>query len=157
MTYRILTTPLGALTLVSDAAGQLTGVYFEGQKHHPEVASFGNRDDMSAPEAAAQLTDYFDGRRDAFELFLAPSGTEFQQRVWAAISEIPAGETRTYGQLAELIGAAPGASRAVGAAVGRNPISIIIPCHRVVGSSGQLTGYAGGLERKQWLLAHEAR
>ena len=97
------------------------------------------------------MEEYFAGKRQAFDLPLAPSGTEFQRRVWAALTEIPYGETRSYGQIATAIGQ-PGASRAVGMANGRNPVSIVVPCHRVVGASGSLTGYAGGPERKQFLL-----
>ncbi len=104
---------------------------------------------------AAQLDEYFSGRRYAFDIPLAPRGTGFQTLVWRALIAIPYGETRSYGELARAIGR-PAASRAVGAANGRNPIAIIVPCHRVIGSNGDLTGYAGGLPIKRWLLAHEA-
>jgi methylated-DNA-[protein]-cysteine S-methyltransferase len=104
--------------------------------------------------AADQLREYFAGHRRAFDLPLAPEGTGFQQRVWTALLAIPYGQTRSYGQIAAAVGR-PAASRAVGAANGRNPIAIIVPCHRVIGSSGQLTGYGGGLPTKRWLLAHE--
>jgi methylated-DNA-[protein]-cysteine S-methyltransferase len=102
----------------------------------------------------AQLAEYFAGGRRVFDLPLAPRGTEFQERVWRALLEIPHGETWSYGELARAIGR-PSASRAVGAANGRNPISIIVPCHRVIGSNGDLTGYGGGMPAKRWLLAHE--
>jgi methylated-DNA-[protein]-cysteine S-methyltransferase len=104
--------------------------------------------------AAAQLAEYFAGRRRTFDLPLAPRGTGFQQRVWRALSAIPYGETRSYGAIAASIGR-PAASRAVGAANGKNPIWIIVPCHRVIGASGHLTGYAGGIAVKRWLLEHE--
>ncbi len=107
-------------------------------------------------EAARQLAEYFAGERTTFELRLAPLGTAFQQLVWRALTTIPFGETRTYGQQAVLV-ERPSASRAVGAANGKNPIGIIVPCHRVIGSNGTLTGYAGGLAMKQFLLEHERR
>jgi methylated-DNA-[protein]-cysteine S-methyltransferase len=107
-------------------------------------------------ETAKQLTEYFAGKRLVFDLPLAPRGTGFQQLVWRALVAIPFGETRSYGELARAIGR-PAASRAVGSANNRNPIAIIVPCHRVIGSNGDLTGYAGGLAMKRWLLAHEAR
>lgn len=106
-------------------------------------------------ETAAQLEAYIAGDRDDFDLPLDPTGTEFQRDVWEALLEIPYGETRTYGELADRL-ERPGAARAVGAATGRNPISIVIPCHRLVGSSGALTGFAGGIDTKRWLLDHES-
>lgn len=114
------------------------------------------RDPASCAEAARQLREYFAGDRTTFDLPLAPRGTAFQQRVWMALREIPAGETRTYGEIAARLGQ-PTASRAVGAANGQNPLAVVVPCHRVVGANGTLTGYAGGLDRKAWLLDHEAR
>jgi len=112
------------------------------------------RDDVLV-RAADQLAEYFAGARRVFELPLAPPGTAFQSQVWRALLKIPFGDTRSYGQLARTI-RRPSASRAVGAANGSNPIAIIVPCHRVIGTSGSLTGYGGGLEMKRWLLAHEA-
>ncbi|TFH85067.1 methylated-DNA--[protein]-cysteine S-methyltransferase [Billgrantia azerbaijanica] len=106
-------------------------------------------------QAKAQLDEYFAGTRRAFDLPLAPAGTDFQRRVWAALATIPYGETRNYAEIAEQL-RCKGGQRAVGAANGRNPIAIVVPCHRVIGSDGRLTGYAGGIGRKQWLLAHEA-
>jgi len=106
--------------------------------------------------AAAQLAEYFAGARRDFDVPLAPRGTGFQQRVWRELAKIPYGQTRSYGELARSLGR-PTASRAVGAANGRNPISILVPCHRVVAGTGALTGYAGGLAAKRWLLEHEAR
>lgn len=114
----------------------------------------GVRDDRAVAGVAAQLDEYFRGERRAFDLPLAPRGTEFQQLVWAALQRIPYGETRSYADIAREIGR-PAAVRAVGAANGANPIPIVIPCHRVVASDGGLGGYGGGLARKRWLLAHE--
>jgi methylated-DNA-[protein]-cysteine S-methyltransferase len=102
----------------------------------------------------SQLVDYFEGRRQTFDVPLAPQGTAFQQRVWMRLRDVPYGETCSYATISSGIGS-PRSHRAVGAANGRNPLSIVVPCHRVIGSNGQLTGYAGGLERKQWLLRHE--
>lgn len=155
MKHRIVDGPLGTMTLVVTDAGALAGLYLHEQKYHPDAAEFGERNDTVAEDAVQQLAEYFAGRRTSFELALDPHGTEFQRTVWAALREIDYGSTETYGALAQRIGS-PRSSRAVGAATGRNPISIIVPCHRLVGASGQLTGYAGGLDRKRWLLEHEA-
>jgi methylated-DNA-[protein]-cysteine S-methyltransferase len=114
------------------------------------------RDDAALSEARAQLQAYFAGELRGFELPLAAEGTPFQQRVWRALCDIPYGETISYGELARRIGQ-PAAARAVGLANGQNPIAIVVPCHRVIGANGSLTGYGGGLERKRWLLAHESR
>jgi len=113
------------------------------------------RDDDAVADVAAQLDAYFRGKRRSFELLLAPRGTEFQQLVWQALQRIPYGETRSYSDIAREIGR-PAAVRAVGAANGANPIPIVIPCHRVVGSNGSLTGFGGGIETKRWLLALES-
>lgn len=152
-------TPLGAVLLCASAQG-LAGLWFDGQRHHPapdRVARW--TVDPAHPllrAAVAQLDDWFSGRRTAFDLPLDLSaGTEFQQRVWRALQDIAPGQTRSYRDLAQIIGR-PQAVRAVGAAVGRNPLSIVVPCHRVLGSDGSLTGYAGGLERKRALLRLEA-
>jgi methylated-DNA-[protein]-cysteine S-methyltransferase len=115
----------------------------------------GVRDDDAIADVAAQLHEYFRGQRRAFDLPLAPRGTEFQQDVWRALQRIPYGETRSYSDVAREIGR-PAAIRAVGAANGANPIPIVIPCHRVVGSNGSLTGFGGGIETKRWLLALES-
>jgi len=115
----------------------------------------GNDETPLLTEAAQQLSDYFAGHRRTFDLPLAPKGTDFQQSVWRALTEIPYGETRSYGEIAKALGN-PNASRAVGMANHRNPIPIIIPCHRVIGADGSLTGYGGGLPRKKYLLALEA-
>ena len=154
MKHRVIDSPVGPLTLVVDDAGILCALYTDGQKHVPDAVALGERDDAVAAAAVAQVAEYFAGERDVFELDLAPRGTAFQRSVWQALRDIPAGETLTYGELARELGR-PGASRAVGAATGRNPISIIVPCHRLVGASGAMTGYAGGIERKRWLLDHE--
>ena len=149
-----LDTPLGPLTLWASEAG-LSAVLFDAQKHHPGASRA-----PQAPRhphiarAAQQLAEYFDGQRRHFELALDPQGTPFQQAVWQALLQIACGELSSYGEVARRVGR-PAAVRAVGAAVGRNPLSIVVPCHRVVGSSGALTGYAGGLERKRALLALE--
>ncbi len=156
MKHRIVDSPLGPLTLVVDDEGVLTALYMADQKHGPEPgADLGEADDTVAQDAVDQLAEYFAGERTDFDLPLNPQGTEFQRRVWASLRDIPFGATETYGRLAERIGS-PRGTRAVGAATGRNPIGIIVPCHRLVGSKGELTGYAGGLERKRWLLDHES-
>ena len=149
-------TPLGPLLLARSANG-LAGAWFDAQKHHPgalDVAVQPN--DPLLQRAAAQLRRYFDADAVPFDLPLDPTGTPFQRAVWAALVLIPPGATRSYGEIARAIGA-PQAVRAVGGAIGRNPISLIVPCHRVVGSTGALTGYAGGVERKRALLALEQR
>lgn len=145
MSTRTIETPIGPLTLQADEAA-VTAIRF---------GAGGAQDTSPLLDAAeAQLREYFAGALRTFDLPLAPHGTAFQQRVWAALRAIPYGETRTYGELAAAIGS-PNASRAVGMANHRNPISIVIPCHRVIGANGTLTGYAGGLEVKRKLLALE--
>jgi methylated-DNA-[protein]-cysteine S-methyltransferase len=154
--YARIDTPLGKL-LATAEDGRLTGLYFEGKPHAPTPHADWKEEPAAKPFAACarQVAEYLAGRRNAFELPLAPSGTAFQQRVWRAIAGIPFGETITYTELARRAGA-PGSARAAGAATGRNPISIVVPCHRVVGAAGSLTGYAGGIERKARLLALES-
>ncbi|MEV6282178.1 methylated-DNA--[protein]-cysteine S-methyltransferase [Kribbella sp. NPDC051770] len=152
MPYAVLDSPIGHLTLVGSAAGELVGLYMEQHRHQPPVETFGTRDDTILPSVAEQLTEYFTGTRTTFDVPLAPAGTPFQQEVWTALLDIPYGQTTTYGELALTLGKPLAASRAVGLANGKNPISIIVPCHRVIGSSGSLTGYGGGLPRKQQLL-----
>ena len=147
--------PLGPLLLARTAAG-LAGAWFEQQKHHPGEMSAPTDDaDPLLREAAAQLAAYFAGDRAHFDLPLDLHGTAFQRSVWKELLHIAPGSTSTYGAIATRLGLAT-ASRAVGAAVGRNPVSVIVPCHRVVGSGGALTGYAGGLDRKTRLLAIES-
>ena len=149
-----IATPLGPLLLARTTRG-LAGAWFEGQKHHPgPLVAVRRPDDALLREAADQLHAYFAGERDSFELPLDLHGTPFQRAVWQALLAIPGGRTRSYGEIARALGAAS-ALRAVGGAVGRNPLSVIVPCHRVVGSDGAMTGYAGGVERKRALLALE--
>ncbi len=150
-----LDTPLGRLSLVANDHG-LCGVYFPQHKGAPDVSGEARPDHPALRAACQQLSEYFRGQRRAFDVPLAPEGTAFQQRVWSQLRAIPYGETRGYGDLATLLGQ-PTASRAVGLANGRNPLSIIVPCHRVIGRDGSLTGYAGGLDAKRWLLALEQR
>lgn len=148
-------TPLGPLTLAATPRG-LALAWFDGQAHRTdEVAAPLRPDHGVLQQAGRELDEYFQGRRHEFGVPLDPAGTEFQQRVWQALLQIPMGRLGTYGEIARQLGH-PTAARAVGAAVGRNPIAIIVPCHRVVGRDGSLTGYAGGLPRKRALLLHEA-
>lgn len=146
---------IGRLLLTSDGTA-LTGLYMEEPKYGPALDCESRFDDAVAPfpETKQQLAEYFAGDRTTFELPLAMEGTEFQKQVWKALLDIPFGVTMSYGELARKIGK-PNASRAVGLANGRNPISIIVPCHRVIGSNGSLTGYGGGLPRKEALLSLE--
>ena len=154
--YDFYESPHGQMLLVAADEG-LSGVYFDGQKYLPRVEPEWRRDARHAPlrQAKRELAEYFGGERERFETALAPEGTPFQRSVWKAISTVGFGETITYGELASRAGCA-GSARAAGAATGRNPISIIVPCHRIVGSNGNLTGYAGGLDRKRALLALES-
>ncbi|HEU5048476.1 MAG TPA: methylated-DNA--[protein]-cysteine S-methyltransferase [Rickettsiales bacterium] len=151
--YTTMPSPLGEIVLTSDGAC-LTGLYVPRNTHYTS-AQQGTKDSKPFHEVIKQLEEYFAGKRRDFDLSLAPRGTAFQQRVWQQLCRIPHGETRTYGKLAQAIGQ-PTASRAVGLANGQNPIGIIVPCHRVIGSNGKLTGYNGGVEVKQWLLDHES-
>jgi O-6-methylguanine DNA methyltransferase len=177
-------TPLGPV-LVLGRADALTGLYFDGYPHTPRLGAAASGDDARLAESSGQfdedvdgdpnarrlhggarrnealftearrqLDEYFDGRRASFTLSVDPAGTLFQRAVWAALLDVPCGETTSYGALAVGLGR-PQASRAVGAANGANPISIVIPCHRVVGATGSLTGYGWGIEKKSWLLDHE--
>jgi len=146
--------PIGELTITAED-GVLTGVHMHEQRHFPAIPASVRRDDAALAPIVEQLRAYFAGELTDFDLPMTARGSEFQRRVWAALCDIPYGETISYGELARRVGN-PKASRAVGLANGRNPIAIIIPCHRVIGSDGSLTGYGGGLERKMWLLEHEA-
>ena len=151
----VLETPIGELLLRGDGEALMALDFVDARTLAATEADWRTDDAMFA-QARAQLRAYFAGELKEFELELAPRGTDFQLRVWDAVRAIPYGETSTYGVLAHQLGR-PTAFRAVGAANGRNPISIIIPCHRVLGSDGGLTGYGGGVQRKEWLLAHEQR
>lgn len=151
--------PLGEMLLVATPDGSaLCGLYLERQKYYPDTA-MPLRDAPRLPlfdKAVSQLGEYFGGARTVFDLPLAPHGTAFQQDVWSAIRDVPFGETISYAELARRCGR-PSAIRAAAAATGRNPMTIIVPCHRIMGSGGALTGYAGGLDRKQALLDLESR
>jgi methylated-DNA-[protein]-cysteine S-methyltransferase len=153
MLYSYLDSPLGALLVARDDVG-LTALYLSTGRHQFVVPTGWDRDDDAFDDARTQLDEYFAGQRTEFDLPLHLLGTPFQQRVWAALREIPYGQTASYGQTAAAIGA-PTASRAVGLANGQNPVSIVVPCHRVIGANGSLTGYGGGLDAKRWLLSHE--
>lgn len=150
-----LKSPVGALRLFATEEA-LTAIYLENHKRAPDLSASPGDTHPVLLAACRQLEAYFAGERTTFELPLAPAGTPFQHAVWAALREIPLGETWSYAGLARHIGR-EGASRAVGSANARNPLSIVVPCHRVVGSNGTLTGYAGGVPTKQWLLEHERR
>ena len=155
--HAVIDSPLGELTLVADD-NALTGVYFRHHRYRPAQDTFGPRveaeSDALLAKAQFQLTDYLSGGRTDFDLPITLHGDERQHRVWKMLSAIPCGDTVTYAELAEAL-ADGTAARDVGQAVGRNPLSIVVPCHRVVGKNGQLTGYAGGLKRKQFLLELE--
>jgi methylated-DNA-[protein]-cysteine S-methyltransferase len=153
--YTTVTSPIGELLLAADGKG-VTGIYMQNQKHAAGRTRDWKRDDAALAEPCKQLQAYFAGALRDFDLPLAAQGTPFQQGVWRALCAIPYGETISYGELARRIGQ-PTAVRAVGLANGRNPIAIVVPCHRVIGANGSLTGYGGGLARKRWLLAHESR
>jgi methylated-DNA-[protein]-cysteine S-methyltransferase len=148
MSHAVFESPLGPLTLV-ERDGALAGLYMAEHRHMPPVP--GDRDDSILPDLQEQLTAYFARELKDFDVRVAVAGTPFQQQVWAGLGQIPYGETWSYAELARHIGS-PTAVRAVGLANGRNPVSIVVPCHRVVGSNGSLTGYGGGLERKRLLL-----
>lgn len=151
--------PLGTITMAATDKG-LAGLWFEGQKHLPAglqgpQAWPENADHPVLKKASQQLTEYFGGERAAFELPLdLAGGTTFQQSVWQALLKIESGSTQSYGDISQQIGK-PTAARAVGAAIGKNPVSVIVPCHRVIGGQGALTGYAGGIDRKTHLLRLE--
>lgn len=155
-THTTIDSPLGELTLVA-VDGVLSGLYFPGHWYMPEPEVFGARSGRGFERAEAELGEYFAGERTGFEVATTAGGNEFQRRVWDSIGRIPYGQTTTYGEIARELGDDPALARKVGGAVGRNPLSVIVPCHRVVGRDGKLTGYAGGLERKRFLLDLEAR
>jgi methylated-DNA-[protein]-cysteine S-methyltransferase len=153
--------PIGRLLLTSDGTA-LTGLYMNLYRNKPTKLPILNNEWLqnatigALPAAARQLKEYFAGSRREFDLPLRMDGTDFQQRVWRELTKIPFGETRSYGELARRLDN-PNGSRAVGLANGRNPIAIIVPCHRVIGADGSLTGFGGGIDRKEWLLTHEGQ
>ena len=153
--YDTLASPLGPLLLTSDGEA-LTGVFMDRHRHGPAVGADWMRDAGPFADARAQLGAYFAGELQTFRLDVRPAGTPFQLAVWAALLDIPYGQTETYGALAARLGD-PNLGRAVGAANGRNPLSVVVPCHRVVGATGALVGYGGGMENKRRLLALESR
>lgn len=154
-THTTIQSPIGELILVAEDA-TLSGVYFPGHWTRPDPATFGARSEHRLEAVEEQLAEYFAGERTRFELPTSARGDAFQRQVWDLIDRIPYGQTTTYGELASELGN-PTLARKVGNAVGHNPLSVIVPCHRVVGKDGKLTGYAGGLERKRFLLDLEAR
>lgn len=151
--YAITDSPIGELLVIGDEA-KVRGLLMNGDGAFDYRKLELTQDQEAFADTIKQLEQYFAGDRDTFELPLEPSGTEFQRAVWNALEQIPYGETRSYGEIAAQVGR-PKAARAVGMANNRNPIAVIVPCHRVIGSGGALVGYAGGLERKIWLLDHE--
>lgn len=153
--YNYFASPIGSLLLVSDGES-LTGLYMNDHAGGPTPQPDWRHDETRFVVVREQLTAYFAKELGEFDVPLAPAGTEFQKSVWHELRRIPFGETISYGELARRI-QQPAASRAVGRANGQNPISIIVPCHRVIGANGTLTGYGGGLDRKRWLLQHEGR
>ncbi|MEX2375734.1 MAG: methylated-DNA--[protein]-cysteine S-methyltransferase [Dehalococcoidia bacterium] len=165
--YDLIETPLGTLFIGGSERGfhRFEFVERDGATHtlawsidrlEQELGAPAQRDPAAAAEATRQFRAYFAGERSEFDLPLAPNGTPFQRQVWNELARIPVGQTLSYGQVATAIGQ-PTASRAVGAANGQNPLIIVVPCHRVIGADGSLTGYGAGIERKRWLLNHEAR
>jgi methylated-DNA-[protein]-cysteine S-methyltransferase len=153
--YSIMSSPVGRLTLVGQG-DDLVGLHFDEDPLAAKMRDGGARDDRRLRPAVEQLEEYFAGARTRFDLSLLPPGTAFQKKIWAALLRIPFGATATYGEIARAVGR-PDASRAVGGANHRNPIAIIIPCHRVIGADGSMTGYGGGLPRKRLLLDLETR
>lgn len=152
--HTVVDSPLGPLTLVAERDA-LCGVYMYQQRHRPAESTFGRPVRTAFGQIEAQLAEYFAGRRAVFDVPLLLHGTPFQRAVWQALRDIPYGTIRSYGELAAELGR-PGAARAVGLANGKNPLAVIVPCHRLVGSNGALTDYGGGLERKRYLLDLEA-
>lgn len=152
--YTLYRSPLGDLLLIG-SRGALSALHFDNAERLGALTRELTEQAGAFAAPIRQLDEYFAGERTEFELELAPRGTEFQMQVWQALREIPYGQTRSYGQIAQAIGR-PKAARAVGSANNKNPLAVIVPCHRVVGSSGKMVGYAGGLDRKSWLLSHEA-
>ena len=152
--YARMESPIGELLLLGDGEA-VTGLHMQAGPSAIALPAEARADPAALRRARSELDEYFRGERLSFDLPLAPTGTPFQLRVWAALLAIPFGQTASYGEIARRIGR-PAGARAVGLANGKNPIAVIVPCHRVIGASGDLTGYGGGLERKRWLLAHES-
>jgi methylated-DNA-[protein]-cysteine S-methyltransferase len=153
--YTCLDSPIGELLVTRDEGG-ITGLDMPTMRYPREVDPDWERDDAAFDDVRTQLREYFAGEREDFDLPLNAGGSRFQKQVWGALIRIPYGETRSYGKVAVSIGQ-PNGSRAVGLANGQNPIPIIVPCHRVIGADGSLTGFGGGLDTKRWLLDHEAK
>jgi methylated-DNA-[protein]-cysteine S-methyltransferase len=153
----LMDSPVGPLEVVSDGESITHVLFVDDVALLPNALASHTSSDPLLVEAHRQLSAYFDGNLDEFDLPLAPAGTDFQRRVWHQLEQIPFGETASYGEIATRLGMPPGASRAVGTANGSNPIAIVVPCHRVIGANGTLTGYAGGLHRKRYLLDLESR
>jgi methylated-DNA-[protein]-cysteine S-methyltransferase len=151
--YAITESPIGELILLGDGTS-VSELLINGDGKFDRRKQSRVQDQSAFADAIDQLDEYFAGERDEFDLALEPEGTEFQRAVWSALEQIPYGETRSYGEIAAAVGR-PKAARAVGMANNRNPIAVVVPCHRVIGAGGALVGYAGGLERKTWLLDHE--
>ena len=156
MKYRYIKTPIGQLLLAGPDSSRVSVIGFPEGKGAVAPDADWIESKRAFTEAARQLREYFAGKRTTFDLELEPSGTPFQLAVLSELQKIPYGETRSYGQIAEKLGR-PKAVRAVGAANGRNPLPMVIPCHRVIGSNGSLTGFGGGIDTKRWLLSHEQR
>ena len=159
--FTVIDTPIGDMLLVGEtgigvSATALAGAYLVGQRYEREIGADWVRDDAAFANIEKQFGEYFTGNSTSFDLPFALHGSDFQRVVWEALADIPYGETCSYGELAERV-ADRSKTRAVAAAVGRNPLCIVLPCHRVIGADGSLTGYAGGLDRKRWLLDHESR
>jgi methylated-DNA-[protein]-cysteine S-methyltransferase len=153
LSYDYCDTPLGRMLLVANEKG-LCGLHFVGQKYFPQKGKDWIQDEKVLKRAKREVMEYFAGKRKRFDVPLAPEGTAFQRAIWREIAKVPFGETITYSELARRAGF-PNCARAAGAATGRNPVGVIVPCHRIVGTNGSLTGYAGGLPKKKALLALE--
>jgi methylated-DNA-[protein]-cysteine S-methyltransferase len=154
-THTVIGSPIGPLTPVAED-GALVALLMELAGRRPDATVLGDRDDAGFADVVRELGEYFAGDRTAFDLALRPAGSAFERAVWELLGQIPYGETRSYGQLARQLGD-PGLAQAIGAANGRNPLAIVVPCHRVIGADGSLVGYGGGLARKRFLLDLEQR
>jgi methylated-DNA-[protein]-cysteine S-methyltransferase len=155
--HHSIPSPLGPLLLVGDDTDRLCGIYLPDHRRGPASGPGRHQAGGVINLATTQLDEYFAGDRTTFDLPLIMAGSPLQERVWTALRTVPYGTTTTYGRITADLGLAPAAARAVGSANARNPLSVVVPCHRVVGASGSLTGYAGGLAAKRWLLDHESR